>query len=214
MACAQQTGLYDTKSVSKYNGYIRHIAYTHSLASIKMKFKTQENLFDYLFEPTVPWENRVIVPAAGIIASGWTKENKVFLLSADGYSVSNPITGERELRNWDEENKAMSKFSKDNLEFRIDELQETIKVFGLRGGNGNHLTSDYWNLDSFHPGLGHQIVGITNLKKHQNKSEYWKNFDLIRLERLENCSLTYGFSPDEKHFGIFGSGGAEIFSRR
>ncbi|MGV6860196.1 MAG: hypothetical protein ACWA41_00400 [Putridiphycobacter sp.] len=175
--------------------------------------KPKENLFDYLTEPQEPWGNRVVISAAGIIAGGWTRDNKVFLLSPDGYTVSNPLTGEREIRNRDKVNTAMSKFSKDNLEFTIDELNQTIKVFGLRGGNGNHLTSDHWNLDSFHPRIGEQIIGLQNLKNRKNEPEYWRNFELIKLDRLETSTLTYGFSPNEKHFGIFGSGGAEIFSR-
>jgi hypothetical protein len=179
-----------------------------------MNFKKKtDNLFDRLTNPKSPWIKKVIIPAAGIFASGWTNDNKVFLLSTDGYSVSDPLTGKIEIMNHDEDNTAMDKFSIDNLEFRIDEINQTIKVFGLRGGNGNHITSDNWSLDSFHPGLGEQIVGLQNLKDRNNNSEYWQNFELIKLERLEYFTLTYGFSPNEKHFGIFGSGGAEIFSR-
>lgn len=175
--------------------------------------KKTDNLFDHLTNPKSPWIKKAIIPAAGIFASGWTNDNKVFLLSSDGYSVSNPLTGKIEIRNHDEDNTAMDKFSKDNLEFRIDEINQTIKVFGLRGGNGNHMTSDFWNLDSFHLGPGEQIVGLHNLKERNNNSEYWRNFELIKLEKLEYYTLTYGFSLNEKHFGIFGSGGAEIFSR-
>lgn len=176
--------------------------------------KLKDNLFGHLTEPQEPWGNRVVIPASGIIASGWTHDNKVFLVAGEGYSVSNPTTGVREIWNRDEENTAITKFSKDNLEFTINELNQTIKVFGLRGGNGNHLTSDLWNLDSFQPELGQQIVGLRNLNDRSTEPEYWKNFNLIRLERLEHFTLTYGFSPNQKHFGIFGSGGAEIFSRK
>lgn len=180
-----------------------------------MLFKRKKSeLYNFLVEPEEPWGNRTILPAAGIIAGGWTNDNKVFLLSSDGYSISDPITGEQIIRNRDEDDTAMSKFSTDNLEYTIDELDQKIKVFGLRGGNGNHITSDHWNLDSFHPELGEQIVGLTNIKRHQAQQEYWRNFSLIKLERLENFTLTYGFSPNEKCFGIFGSGGAEIFSRQ
>ena len=175
--------------------------------------KKTDKLFYCLTNPKSPWLKKSVIPAAGIFANGWTNDNKVFLFSSDGYSVSNPLTGEIEIMNHDEDNTAMDKLSKDNLEFRLDELNQTIKVFGLRGGNGNHLTSDFWSLDSFHPRLGEQIVGLQNLKDKSNKSEYWRNFDLITLERLEYFTLTYGFSPNEKHFGIFGSGGAEIFTR-
>ena len=180
-----------------------------------MLFKKNKNeIFNHLTIPQEPWGNRIVISASGIIAGGWTNDNKVFLLSSDGYSISNPTNGEREIRNRDENNSAMNKFSADNLEFEIEELNQKIKVFGLRGGNGNHITSDNWNLDSFHPGIGEQIVGLRNLKERQTEPEYWKNFKLIKLERLENFTLTYGFSPNEKNFGIFGSGGAEIFSRK
>ncbi|MBO9700353.1 MAG: hypothetical protein J7604_09110 [Sporocytophaga sp.] len=177
------------------------------------KKKKPELLTDFVQEPPLPWTNRVVIPAAGIIASGWTLDNKVFLLSADGYSVSDPTSGLREIRNYDEDDIAMSKFSNDNLEFTIDELKQTIKVFGLRGGNGNHTTSDQWSLDSFTPSLGEQIVGIQNFKTSKNNSIYWKQFTLISLIRLEYTTMTYGFSPNEKHVGIFGSAGAEIFTR-
>lgn len=172
------------------------------------------NLLNFVQEPSLPWANRIVVPAAGIIAGGWTLDNKVFLFSTNGYSVSDPITGLREIRNYDEGNTAMRKLSRDNLEFTIDELQQTIKIFGLRGGDGNHCTTDLWNLDSFSPSLGQQIVGIKNLKSSQNQTEYWREFELISLTRLEYTTLKFGFSPNEKHFGIFGSGGAEIFTRQ
>lgn len=171
------------------------------------------NLFDFVKEPSFPWKNRVIIPAAGIIASGWTHDNKVFMFSSDGYSISNSLTGQRELRNYDEDNSAIKKFSKDNLEFTIDELKQTIKVFGLRGGDGNHCTSDFWNMTSFSPSLGEQIIGLQNIKTAKYQTGYWKGFELISLERIEYSELKFGFSPNEKHFGIFGSAGAEIFSR-
>ena len=176
--------------------------------------KGKPNLVDFVKEPSSPWTNRVIISAAGIIASGWTIDNKVFLLSSDGYSISDPITGLREIRNYDEHNSAMTKFSKDNLEFTIDELGQTIKIFGLRGGDGNHCTTDFWDLASFSPSLGEQIIGIRNMKTRQNQTEYWKEFELISLSRLEYTELKFGFSPNEKHFGIFGSAGAEIFTRQ
>lgn len=178
----------------------------------KLKIKS-ESLFDNLDLAPHPWRKSVVISAAGIIASGWTSNSKIFLLSSDGYSVSDQLTGEIEIRNYDEDNTAMDKLSSDNLEFRIDEINQTIKVFGLRGGNGNHVTSDFWSLDSFHPGLENQIIGIRNLKERNKDIKYWRNYTLLKLERLEYDTLKYGFSNDEKYFGIFGSGGAEIFCR-
>lgn len=176
-------------------------------------FKNKTALIDFVNEPSLPWRNRVVISAAGVIASGWTNDNKVFLFSSDGYSVSDPTTGNREIRNYDEDNTATKKFSRDNLEFTIDELGQTIKIFGLRGGDGNHCTTDFWDLTSFSPSLGEEIVGIRNVKTRQYQNEYWKEFDLISLTRLEYTELKFGFSPNEKHFGIFGSAGAEIFTR-
>ena len=72
------------------------------------------NLHDFLKEPSSPWGNRIVISAAGIIASVWTLDDKVFLFSSDGYSVSDPQTGVTEIRNHDEDNNAMKKFSKDN----------------------------------------------------------------------------------------------------
>ena len=171
------------------------------------------NLFDFLKEPSLPWGNRVVISGAGIVACGWTKESKVFFYSSDGYSITDPISGQQEIRNYDEDNQSRNFFSKDNLEFTIGELNETIKIFGLYGGDGNHLTSDSWCLDSFHPTLGDQIVGLQNLKDNKRENEYWRNFDLISLQRLEYTTLKYGFSPNERHFAIFGSAGAEVFTR-
>ena len=175
--------------------------------------KNKTALIDFAKEPPLPWTNRVVISAAGIIASGWTNDNKVFLFSSDGYSVTEPISGQREIRNYDQDNTAMKKFSKDNLEFTIEELGQTIKIFGLRGGDGNHCTTDFWNLTSFSPSLGERIVGLQNMKTRKRQTEYWKEFYLVSLTRLEYTELKFGFSPNEKHLGIFGSAGAEIFTR-
>jgi hypothetical protein len=175
--------------------------------------KKRTNLIDFVKEPPLPWTNRVIIPGAGIIASGWTHTNKVFLFSSTGYSVCDPITGQQELRNYDEDDTAFKQWSKDNLEFTIRELDQTIKVSGLRGGDGNHYTTDGWCLDSFTPVLGEQIVGLQNSKNVKSQNEYWKEFDLISLIRLEYSTLKFGFSPNEQHFGIFSAAGAEVFTR-
>ncbi|MBO9660733.1 MAG: hypothetical protein J7527_18065 [Chitinophagaceae bacterium] len=172
----------------------------------------KKNLLNFVKEPPAPWSNRVVIAGAGIIVSGWTLDNKVFLLSADGYSVSDPVSGERIIRNYDEDNTAFKKLSDDNLEFWIDELQQTIKTFGLRGGDGNHYIQN-WRIESFTPSLGEMIIGIENFGNRKQTVEYWEQFDLISLTRLEYSALKYGFSPNEKHLGIFGTAGAEIFTR-
>jgi hypothetical protein len=107
--------------------------------------KNNNKISNHLTIPQEPWENRIVISASGIIAGGWTNDNKVFMLCSDGYSISNPITGEREIRNRDENNSAMNKFSADNLEFEIEEFNQRIKIFGLREGKLIGLQKSYRN---------------------------------------------------------------------
>lgn len=167
-----------------------------------------------LGEPFEPWTKRVIIPAAGVIACGWTKDNKAFIYSTGGYSVSDPSSGERIVRNRIEDSSSKSNVSDNNLEFYIEEIDENIKIFGISGGDGNYQTNDGWSLIRFSPTLIHEVIGI---KKPYNRKKgnvgLLEDLQLIKLDRLEYFELKIGFSPNQKHFGIFGSGGAEIFTR-
>ena len=40
-----------------------------------------------------PWQNHQTLGAAGIFAAGWTKDNEFVMLSDEGYSLINPLTG-------------------------------------------------------------------------------------------------------------------------
>lgn len=172
---------------------------------------TLENTVDKLGS----WNRRMVISAAGILASGWTENDKVFLLSSTGYSVSNVDNLEREIRNYDEENKVRHQISKDNLTISIKENENPIRIFGLWGGDGTHFTGDSWSLQKFNISLYEEVIGIANLgDRFSHKEEYWRNFEMIKLERLEYTRLKMGFSPNEKYFGIFGSAGAEIFERK
>lgn len=101
-------------------------------------------------DPFAPWTKRTVIPAAGVYASGWTAKSKVFLMSTSGYSVSEPDSGERILRNYEDDDKAQKIISKDNLEFYIEELNEKINIFGLSGGDGNHCSSDGLGADKIY----------------------------------------------------------------
>ena len=173
--------------------------------------KGQVNLIEHAGLPPLPWHNRIVISAAGVLAAGWTRNDRLLLISADGYSISNPLTGEIEIRNREQD--LRNYFSKDFSEFKPTELDHIVKVFGVRGGDGIHCTEDGWELRSFHPNLNTQIVGIRQSNQQLRHSEYWRNFSLISLTRLEYNSLKFGLSPGESSFCIVGSGGAEIFSR-
>ena len=161
--------------------------------------------------PKLPWKRGPFIGGAGLYACGWTEDNKVFMLFPDYYLIGNPFTGEREKIIEDDE--LIERISKDNLEFDLKENNQKLKVFGLRGGNGNHYTTDKWSLIEILQDSQEKIFGITDYS-HFGRSEkvFWENYDLIRLENLE-FGQWCGFSPNEKIFGIFGSGGVEIFNR-
>lgn len=165
----------------------------------------------HLTEPSLPWERGPFIGGGGLFACGWTESNSVFMLFSDYFIIGNPITGEIEKTIEDDE--LLNRLSLDNLEFDLKELNQKIKVFGLRGGNGNHFTSDSWSLVEIMQDSQEKVFGITD-HRHFGRSEkvFWKNHDLINLRNLE-FGMWSGFSPNEKSFGIFGPGGVEIFNR-
>jgi hypothetical protein len=54
-------------------------------------------------EPPRPWGNRITLSAAGVVAGGWDDSESVVLISHEGYSISNPRSGLRLVRNRDAE---------------------------------------------------------------------------------------------------------------
>jgi hypothetical protein len=170
-----------------------------------------KELKEYLTEPNLPWKRGPFIGGAGLFACGWTQDNKIFMLFPDYYVIANAETGERE--RIIEDDNLLERLSKDNLEFSLDELNQKIKVFGVRGGNGNHYTTDRWSLTEIMQDSQEKIFGIADYKNFgRSEPVFWKNYDLINLKNLE-FGQWCGFSPNEKSFAIFGSGGAEIFYR-
>ena len=165
----------------------------------------------YLAEPGLPWKRGPYIGGAGLFACGWTEDNRVFLLFPDYYVICNPLTGQREIMIEDDE--TLSYLSKDNLEYDLKELNQKIKVFGLRGGNGNHFTTDRWSITEISTDSQEKIFGMTDYRNFGRRENiFWKNYNLIVLKNLE-FGQWCGFSPNEKSFGIFGSGGVELFNR-
>lgn len=165
----------------------------------------------YLTDLSSPWRRGAFIGGAGLLACGWSEDNKIFMLFPDYFVIGNPITGEREFMV--ENDELLNRLSIDNLEFDFKEVGQKIKVFGIRGGNGNHYTSDGWSLIEIQQDSQEKIFGITNCRNFErSEGIFWKNYDLIKLNRLE-FGQWCGFSPDERYFGIFGSGGVEVFKR-
>jgi hypothetical protein len=163
-------------------------------------------------EPPEPWGNKVIVAAGGVLAAGWDKAENFLLISVEGYSLTDPASGVRLLRNRDRE-KTFASILPGNLQFRMVETQEIISIFGVNGGDGIHHTEDGWTLAYVYPWWPEEAV-LIKLPFVPGSGRYHLLDDayLIKLERIDGW-LKCGFSPSGKHFAIVGSAGAEIFSR-
>lgn len=162
-------------------------------------------------DPFLPWNNRIVIPGAGILAVGWTNDNYILVISNDGYAVFDPINGTPKV----EMNKlgtVYHLFAANNLSFEVPELNEVVRVFGIYGGDGNHVTSDGWGLELIYPAWPNSAVLLRkpSLSVHR---EVWEEVKIISLKRLEYIELKCGFSNNGKHFLIVGGGGIEIFSR-
>lgn len=164
-------------------------------------------------EPPHPWGNRLIVPAAGVLAGGWDKNDNIILISSDGYSLTNPASGERLIRNRDSEITFKS-ISSGYLDFKIPDNGEEIRIFGLNAGDGTHITQDGWILEVIYPWWPLDVVIIkTPFVVGSGLHAYLDRAHMIKLLRLDGW-LKCGFSPSDKYFVVLGSGGAEIFSRQ
>lgn len=164
-------------------------------------------------EPPAPWGKRIVIPAAGVFAGGWDKENNLVLLSGEGYSVSDPLNGHRLIRDRDAESMYRA-VTDDYLRFLMPHNGEEILLFGLNGGDGSHVTEDGWGLKSIHPWWPNdEVILKTPFVLGSGLHGYLDRAYRISLTRLENTELRCGFSPSGKHFAIVASAGAEVFSR-
>ena len=100
--------------------------------------------------PPPPWTAAPHVVAGGILAGGWTSDGHIVLISSAGYSVIDPTTGARVIRNRDPET-TFAAFAPDPLTFVEPETGEHVRVFGVWGGDGVHVTSDGWELEVIYP---------------------------------------------------------------
>jgi len=163
-----------------------------------------------LSEPFFPWKNRTAVNMEGMFACGWTNDNLILMVCYDGYIITNPL-GEII-----EENKDISPYelmSKDNLEFKVQNRNENIKIFGLYGGNGNLVSSEGWKLEIIYPSWPNSFVVLKRPRKKNETLSVWEGIKLLALKEQEYTNLKCGFSINEKHFLISGSNGVEIFSK-
>ncbi|KOP67460.1 hypothetical protein AMS62_21095 [Bacillus sp. FJAT-18019] len=186
--------------------------FKHSKKEIRTKFE-----IDLLHQaqakepakPPHPWIHEVIIPAGGCIACGWDAEENLVLISSSGYSITQPLTGNRIYRDQDP-NISDTHMSADSLSFRIPHSGQDIPIFGFESGDGIHMTNDGWMLEVIYPWWPRASVALDQL--FVPGYEYLQQAVMIDLNRLDG-RIKCGFSPSGRHFVILGSGGALIYSR-
>jgi len=85
-----------------------------------------------------------------VVAAGWTRGSQLLLVSAAGYSLSDPATGARLIRERDEE-VAWAALSPETLSFTEPRTGERMGVFGVWGGDGVHVSADGWEVEPIYP---------------------------------------------------------------
>src|SRR5260221_8887881 len=85
--------------------------------------------------PPAPWSAGVYLHAGGVIAAGWDAAEHVLLVSHDGYSLSDPHTGERLVRVRDRQ-AGYAGLAASGCTFTLPTTGERVPVFGIFGGGG------------------------------------------------------------------------------
>src|SRR5260221_2037802 len=80
-------------------------------------------------DPPAPWSAGVYLHAGGVFATGWDIAERVLLVSHDGYSLSDPRTSERLMRNRDPA-AGYACLSETRLTFTLPTTGESVPVLG------------------------------------------------------------------------------------
>ena len=139
----------------------------------------------------------------GIIAVGWFNNDDILILSADGIFVFGML--EKSII-YEDYGRFKQYISSDNLTYFFQERNETLQIFGLRGGNGNCLARKIsWTLDIVNLSYDKRIVKLSNYKQ---QSQY--AFLEMKKATYEDI-LFMGFSKSEQYFLIMGNNGVDIW---
>lgn len=181
-----------------------------------MKLKDLEsnyrgNIFDTisnepLLNDTDEWVYYSSVSLNGSIAIGWLTNDDIIIINVDGIYVYD--IHKKEIVSEDYETSFKKYISNDNLNYFLKSRNETINIFGLRGGGGNLLTNDStWKIEIVHIAWNICVPKLLNYKSR----DFWF------LELLQNDYEGYkylGFSKTEKYFAIMGDRGIDIYSKK
>jgi hypothetical protein len=158
-----------------------------------------------------PWVGPTVIPGAGITAGGWDADENVLLISPDGYSLTEPMSGTRLGRDRSFAS-VRDGLSADRLRFKLPG-QHDVPIFGIWGGDGIHTTDDGWRLQIIHPWWPRDHVVIWSPVSRVRSDNYFEGAHLLALHSLEDVRLKCGFAPSGRRFMILGSSGAEVYTR-
>lgn len=164
--------------------------------------------------PPPPWGAPVIIPGAGIVANGWDAHEDVLLISHEGYSLTAATTGRRLLRDHDG-TLLQRAFSWQTLDFVMPTTGETVRTFGIFGGDGIHVTRDDWSLEVIAPWWPLEIVVLWPPRNVRASGEgtFLDGAQSLAVPHVDTTSAKCGFSPSGRRFMVAGSAGAVVYSR-
>ncbi len=151
------------------------------------------------------WFYQYNCSVSGNIGVGWLSNDDILLFGLDGIYIVDKDKGEIIFE--DLENNVNDYISKDNVSFYVEHRNETVNIFGLRGGGGNLLTEDKrWELDVFPLSWNIKTPKISNIR---TRSVYYPELTLLSYEGY----LFVGFSSSNDYFLIMGDRGIEVYKR-
>jgi hypothetical protein len=164
-------------------------------------------------DPPTSWSAGVHLHAGGVIASGWDIAERVLLVSHDGYSLSDPRTSERLLRDRDPA-AGYACLSETRLTFTLPTTGEIVPVFGIFGGGGICVRGA-WQLAIIAPTWPREMVVLWDPSASgmgAGRRSYFHGAHHLRVP-LGGTLLGCGFAPSGRHFMVAASDGAVVFSR-
>ena len=164
--------------------------------------------------PPPPWTHECYIHAGGVIAAGWSAAEHVLLVSADGYSITHPDTGERLERNRDAQ-VGYAGLSRSGLTFTVPTTGEEIPIFGVFGGAGIYGTEDHWRLEIIAPDWPDEMVLLYDPSAAEPGAGRFGLFygaHRLALPALGGELRGRGFAPSGLRFMVVASDGALVYS--
>jgi hypothetical protein len=176
------------------------------LSDLISKYKA--NIFndfpdDSLVDTAESWKFDSSIKLNGIIAIGWLSNEDILVISVDGVFLYD--TEKQEVVFEDLETSFTSFISSDNLSYYLESRNETVSIFGIRGGGGNLLSKhNKWSWEVLSLSWNVKIPRLLNYKDRKNYC--------IKLSQVSyEGNLYLGMSKSEKYCAIMGCDGVDIY---